>query len=114
VFACLHKNSTAASGQRAVLSALATVVILLSLPNMRIKKHYESFGRAAIVQLQCARKFFSTPGYDSCENGPYEWGLEQGHIANSERLRANYCFSIAGGMPPGSSIEECYRNLAVK
>jgi hypothetical protein len=72
VFACLHKNSTAASGQRAVLSALATVVILLSLPNMRIKKHYEFFGSAAIEQLQCARKFFATPEYDSCESGPYE------------------------------------------
>jgi hypothetical protein len=114
IFACLQKKPAAAAGHRAVVSAIATVVVLLSLPNMRIKKHYESFGRAAIVQLQCARKFFSTPGYDSCENGPYEWGLEQGHIANSERLRANYCFSIAGGMPPGSSIEECYRNLAVK
>ena len=110
-FACLHKKSTAASGQRAVLSALATVVVLLSLPNMRIKKHYETLGSAAIAQLECARKFFATPGYDSCENGPYRWGLEQGHIANSERLRANYCFSIAGGgMPPGSSIEECCRS----
>jgi hypothetical protein len=82
---------------------------------MRIKKHYESLGSAAIAQLECARKFFATPEYDSCENGPYQWGLEQGHIANSERLRANYCFSIAGeGMPRGSSIEECYRSLAVK
>ena len=114
VFACVHKKPAAASGQRAVLSALATVVVLLSLPNMRIKKHYESFGSEAIAQLQCARKFFATPGYDSCDSGPYEWGLKQGHIANSERLRANYCFSIAGGMPPGSSIEECYRSLAVK
>jgi hypothetical protein len=54
---CLHKNSTAASGQRAVLSALATVVILLSLPNMRIKKHYEFFGSAAIGSFNAHANF---------------------------------------------------------
>ena len=74
VFACLQQKRVPAARQRAVASALATIVVLISLPNMRIKKHYESLGIAAISQLECVRKFFATPGRDSCESGPYDWG----------------------------------------
>jgi hypothetical protein len=102
------QNEPTARWRPLAVPLLVLGVLAWYVPNMNPASHYERHGSQAIAQLNCARAFFVSERTDSCDEGPYTWGIEQGHIRTARAVRANFCRSVAPSVSRYADLEECY------
>lgn len=104
-------NGTKRAWQELVPAAAALAALAWSVPNMNLKWHYERHGTQAVAQLECARSFFAGERAESCDEGPYTWGIEQGHIRTARSVGASFCRSVAPSVSRYADLESCYESI---